>query len=88
MLDSKPAAAHKWTDEEMLECVSVLPESPNVVTVCFQAPSGRPFEFLAGQFLTLELPVPGGPLISSEWPPAAGQHGHGQLDESGGALRL
>jgi len=62
MLDSKPAATHKWTDEEMLECVSVLPESPNVVTVCFQAPSGRPFEFLAGQFLTLELPVPGGPL--------------------------
>ena len=62
MLDSKPAVAHKWTDEEMLECVSVLPESPNVVTVCFQAPSGRPFEFLAGQFLTLELPVPGGPL--------------------------
>ncbi|WP_428928820.1 2Fe-2S iron-sulfur cluster-binding protein [Marinibacterium sp. SX1] len=55
-------AAGPWTDEEELECVSVLPESPDVATVCFQAPSGRPFEFEAGQFITLELPVPGGPL--------------------------
>ncbi|MBM3606446.1 MAG: hybrid-cluster NAD(P)-dependent oxidoreductase [Alphaproteobacteria bacterium] len=59
MLDGQPVTAAKWTDDEPLECVSVLPESPNVVTVCFQAPSGRPFDFLAGQFLTLELPVPG-----------------------------
>ncbi|MBU2959471.1 hybrid-cluster NAD(P)-dependent oxidoreductase [Citreicella sp. C3M06] len=51
-----------WTDDEPLECVSILPETPNVITVCFQAPSGRPFDFKAGQFLTLELPVPGGPL--------------------------
>lgn len=51
-----------WTDDEMLECVSILPETANVITVCFQAPSGRPFDFKAGQFLTLELPVPGGPL--------------------------
>ena len=62
MPDARMAAPARWTDDEMLECVSILPESPNVVTVCFQAPSGRPFEFLAGQFLTLELPVPGGPL--------------------------
>ncbi|MGR3197323.1 MAG: 2Fe-2S iron-sulfur cluster-binding protein, partial [Paracoccus sp. (in: a-proteobacteria)] len=63
MLDAQQqAATARWTDDEPLECVSILPESPNVVTVCFQAPSGRPFEFLAGQFLTLELPVPGGPL--------------------------
>ncbi|MGR3805626.1 hybrid-cluster NAD(P)-dependent oxidoreductase [Marinibacterium profundimaris] len=59
-------ARHKataaWTDDEELECVSILPESPDVMTVCFQAPSGRPFEFQAGQFITLELPVPGGPL--------------------------
>ena len=51
-----------WSDDEELECVSILPESPDVMTVCFQAPSGRPFDFEAGQFITLELPVPGGPL--------------------------
>lgn len=51
-----------WTDNEVLECVSVIPETPGVVTVCFQAPSGRQFKFKAGQFITLELPVPGGPL--------------------------
>ena len=51
-----------WTDDEPLECVSLLPEVPNVVTFCFQAPSGRSFRFLPGQFVTLELPVPGGPL--------------------------
>jgi stachydrine N-demethylase, reductase component len=63
MLDARQQAVlPKWTDDEPLECVSILPESPNVVTVCFQAPSGRPFEFLAGQFLTLELPVPGGTI--------------------------
>ena len=63
MLDAlQQSTTGKWTDDEALECVSILPESPNVVTVCFQAPSGRSFDFLAGQFLTLELPVPGGPL--------------------------
>lgn len=51
-----------WSDEEPLECVSILPEAKDVVTLCFQAPSGRPFGFLAGQFITLELPVTGGPL--------------------------
>jgi ferredoxin-NADP reductase len=62
MLDAQPITKATWTDDEVLECVSVLPESPNVVTVCFQAPSGRPFHFRAGQFLTLELPLPDGPL--------------------------
>ncbi|APZ50720.1 hybrid-cluster NAD(P)-dependent oxidoreductase [Salipiger abyssi] len=62
MAKTQATAAGAWTDEEVLECVSILPESPNVVTVCFQAPSGRPFVFQAGQFITLELPVPGGPL--------------------------
>ncbi|WP_108262868.1 hybrid-cluster NAD(P)-dependent oxidoreductase [Mangrovicoccus ximenensis] len=61
-MTKKAAPAGPWTDEEELECVSVLPESPDVATVCFQAPSGRPFAFEAGQFITLELPVPGGPL--------------------------
>ncbi|MBA4204096.1 hybrid-cluster NAD(P)-dependent oxidoreductase [Pannonibacter phragmitetus] len=62
MIDAQQTVTAKWTDDEPLECVSILPEAPDVVTVCFQAPSGRPFEFLAGQFLTLELPVPGGPI--------------------------
>ncbi|MGX1101035.1 2Fe-2S iron-sulfur cluster-binding protein [Amorphus sp. MBR-141] len=51
-----------WTDREPLECVSFLPEAPDVVTFTFRAPSGSLFSFVPGQFLTLELPVPGGPL--------------------------
>ncbi|MTH98896.1 hybrid-cluster NAD(P)-dependent oxidoreductase [Roseibium sp. RKSG952] len=51
-----------WDDSEMLECVAVIPEAPNVATFCFQAPSGALFDYLPGQFLTLELPVSGGPL--------------------------
>ncbi len=51
-----------WTDDEPLECVSFLPEAPNVVTFTFQAPSGSLFRYKPGQFVTLELPVPGGPL--------------------------
>ncbi|WP_316013041.1 hybrid-cluster NAD(P)-dependent oxidoreductase [Roseobacter sp. HKCCA0434] len=51
-----------WTDAEPLECVSRLPEAPGVVTFTFQAPSGALFDHDAGQFVTLELPVPGGPL--------------------------
>ncbi|WP_043754729.1 hybrid-cluster NAD(P)-dependent oxidoreductase [Pseudooceanicola atlanticus] len=51
-----------WHDDEPLECVSRLPEAPNVVTFTFQAPSGALFRFKPGQFVTLELPVAGGPL--------------------------
>ncbi|KAA9005948.1 hybrid-cluster NAD(P)-dependent oxidoreductase [Histidinibacterium aquaticum] len=51
-----------WSDDEPLECVSFLPEAPNVVTFTFQAPSGALFRYRPGQFITLELPVPGGPL--------------------------
>ena len=56
------ASGSTWTSDEPLECVSFLPETKDVVTICFQAPSGRPFSYKAGQFITLELPVPGGPL--------------------------
>ena len=56
------AAHHYWTDSEALECVSVLEEVPNTATFCFRAPSGALFDYEPGQFLTLELPVPGGPL--------------------------
>ncbi len=39
-----------------------VPEAPNVWTFAFRAPSGAWFRYLPGQFLTLELPVPGGPV--------------------------
>ncbi len=51
-----------WSDDEPLECVSFVPEAPNTVTFTFQAPSGALFRYKPGQFVTLELPVPGGPL--------------------------
>ncbi len=49
-----------WTDSEVLECVSVLPEAPHVKTFTFRPPSGATFVYRAGQFVTLDLPVPGG----------------------------
>lgn len=51
-----------WDGTEALECVSVIPEAPDVASFCFQAPSGALFAYLPGQFTTLELPLPGGPL--------------------------
>ncbi|WP_282093539.1 hybrid-cluster NAD(P)-dependent oxidoreductase [Epibacterium ulvae] len=51
-----------WVDREKLECCSVVPEAPDAATFSFVAPSGNLFKFEPGQFLTLELPVPGGPL--------------------------
>ncbi len=51
-----------WTDDEPLEVASIIPEVNNTCTVCFVAPSGKLFNFEAGQFITLEVPVPGGPL--------------------------
>ncbi|MCZ4291613.1 hybrid-cluster NAD(P)-dependent oxidoreductase [Hoeflea alexandrii] len=40
----------------------VIPETPNTATFCFRAPSGAWFDYAPGQFLTLELPLPDGPL--------------------------
>ena len=51
-----------WTDDEPLECVGVLPEAPEVATDNLQAPSAALFRYNPGQFVTLVLPVPGGPL--------------------------
>ncbi|MFO1141152.1 MAG: hybrid-cluster NAD(P)-dependent oxidoreductase [Amaricoccus sp.] len=51
-----------WTDAEPLECCAVVPEAPDVATVSFVSPSGAWFRYLPGQFVTLELPVPGGPI--------------------------
>ena len=55
--------ASVWTDNELLECCSVVPEAPNTATISFVAPSGASFRYLPGQFVTLELPLPHGP----EW---------------------
>src|SRR5690606_18706470 len=61
MNNLSPVPAHAiWSDTETLECVSVIPEMANTATSTFCAPSGALFDFLPGQFLTLELPVPGG----------------------------
>jgi len=63
MNDLSPATAPSvWKDSEMLECVSVIPEIPETASFTFRAPSGALFDFLPGQFLTLEIPVPGGPV--------------------------
>lgn len=50
-----------WSDEEMLECVSVIPEVPNTASFTFRAPSGALFSYDPGQFLTLEIPAPDQP---------------------------
>lgn len=50
-----------WAGGE-LECVAVIPETANVRTFQFRDPAGGFFHFLAGQFLTLEVPVAGAPL--------------------------
>ncbi len=49
-----------WSDDEVLECVMVVPEAPDVKSFAFRPPSGATFLFRAGQFITLDLPVPGG----------------------------
>lgn len=49
-----------WCDAEPLECVMVIPEAPDVKTFSFRPPSGARFSYKAGQFVTLDLPVPGG----------------------------
>lgn len=48
-----------WSDDEDLLCCAVVPEAPNTATFSFVSPSGRSFRYLPGQFLTVELPVPG-----------------------------
>lgn len=54
--------AEPWRQDEPLECVMVIPEAPDVASFCFRAPSGAWFDYAPGQFLTLELPLPGGPV--------------------------
>ena len=54
--------ARAWKDDEKLECVSVVPDGPDVVSFSFRSPSGAWFDYRPGQFLTLELPLPGGTI--------------------------
>ncbi|WP_017999027.1 hybrid-cluster NAD(P)-dependent oxidoreductase [Paracoccus sp. N5] len=49
-----------WKDDEPLECVMVVPETSDTATFTFRAPSGAYFDYQPGQFVTLDLPVPGG----------------------------
>ncbi|WP_350334994.1 hybrid-cluster NAD(P)-dependent oxidoreductase [Coralliovum pocilloporae] len=48
-----------WSDDEALECTLVVRETEDTATFTFRAPSGAWFRYQPGQFLTLELPVPG-----------------------------
>ncbi|MFT3689770.1 2Fe-2S iron-sulfur cluster-binding protein [Paenirhodobacter sp.] len=52
--------AAPWDDSEPLECAMVVPETPDTATFTFRAPSGAWFDYQPGQFVTLDLPVPGG----------------------------
>lgn len=49
-----------WKDDELLECAMVVPETADTSTFTFRAPSGAYFDYQPGQFVTLDLPVPGG----------------------------
>ncbi len=60
-LSRLPAPA-TWSDAAPLDCVSVIPEGPNTATFTFQAAGGVLFDYLPGQFLTLELPLPAGTI--------------------------
>ncbi|AXC49954.1 hybrid-cluster NAD(P)-dependent oxidoreductase [Paracoccus suum] len=51
-----------WADAEHLEFAMAVPECDGTATFTFRAPSGSWFDYQPGQFLTLELPVPGGPV--------------------------
>jgi len=55
-------ASAPWSDAEPLECAMVVPETADTATITFRAPSGAWFDYLPGQFLTLDLPVPGQPV--------------------------
>lgn len=52
--------AAPWNDSELLECAMVIPETADCAAIAFRSPAGAWFECQAGQFQTLDLPVPGG----------------------------
>lgn len=60
MAKARNWSAAPWHESEPLECVMVVPETPDTATFTFRAPSGAWFDYEPGQFITLDLPVPGG----------------------------
>ncbi|KMK65207.1 hybrid-cluster NAD(P)-dependent oxidoreductase [Puniceibacterium sp. IMCC21224] len=60
MIPMPTADSPIWKDDEHLECVQTIPEAPDTMSFVFRPPSGSRFLYKAGQFLTLDLPVPGG----------------------------
>lgn len=57
---AKAFGEQPWKDSELLECAMVVPETTDTATFTFRAPSGAWFDYKPGQFITLDLPVPGG----------------------------
>ena len=55
-------AAKPWQDTEPLECAMVVPDTADTASFTFRAPSGAWFDYQPGQFVTLDLPVPGGSI--------------------------
>jgi ferredoxin-NADP reductase len=56
--------ARPWSDRaQLLEVVRITPEAPDVATFTFRTTSNSWFRYLPGQFVTLELPLPSGPLL-------------------------
>ena len=55
-------AAEAWTDDVPLVCVADVPEAPGVATFSFRAETESFFKYRAGQFITLELSTPSGPV--------------------------
>lgn len=52
-----------WSDKlQLLECISVTPETQDVMTFLFRSEDQNWFRYLPGQFVTLELPVGKEPL--------------------------
>ncbi len=58
-LDKRPY----WTEAQELECVMVIPEAKGVKTFCFKTADDSWFRYSPGQFISLELPMPGGPIL-------------------------
>ncbi len=56
--------AQPWDDRtQELECVDVVAECANVGSFTFRAGEHTAFRYLPGQFITLELPTPQGPVL-------------------------
>ncbi|WP_310228914.1 hybrid-cluster NAD(P)-dependent oxidoreductase [Rhizobium miluonense] len=53
-----------WSDRQhLLECLSVTPEAPDVMTFTFGSDKDNWFRYLPGQFVTLELPAAPEPVM-------------------------